>query len=262
MAEIYRVHLGILEEGELPTEISEIKDDWVNTIKGKRTKIITNLSRVVPDETAYNNVIVARSNDGYKEFIGEDHPDFDRIMLKRITKMPARASDYITNRNNAFTEGGDFEKGVDESSDAFINNLKVILRVVGDKDKIFGAIPKLNYALDGKKSILESLLTNGVDHAITTTDLKRFFVKKQFKTTVVSILNEALAYVVYALNANYDDTFIENNIAKVYNPLISAMINANTVNPDLDPTACQISVEKDATTGRWGVLFVEATPTS
>jgi len=74
------------------------------------------------------------------------------------------------------------------------------------------------------------------------------------------LVNEALAYVVYAIDAGYDDTWITNNIANVYNPMIAAMINANTVNPDLDATACAITIEKDTTTGRWGVKFVEATP--
>ena len=262
MAEIYEVHFGVLNLGELPSEVSEIGDDWETTFKGKRQKILTNLSRVVPDEASYKTVIVDRSNEGYKEFIGEDHPDFDRIMLKRLTKMPARASDYITNRNNAFAEGGDFEEGITRNKGAFLNNLKVILRVVGDKDKVYGAVPKLSYALDGKKKILESLLNDTYDHLITSTDLKRFFVKKSFKTTVVALVNEALAYVVYAIDAGYDDDWITNNIANVYNPLIGAMINANTVNSELDPANCKIEIVKDSTTGRWGVKLVEATPTT
>jgi len=260
MGEIYSVHFGVLNLGELPSEISEIGDDWETTFKGKRQKILTNLSRVVPDEATYKTVIVDRSNVGYEEFIGTDHPDYNKIMLKRKTKMPARAADYITNRNNAFAEGGAFELGIAQNKGAFMNNVKVILRVVGDKDKVYGAVPKLSYALDGKKAILESLLNDTYDHLITSTDLKRFFVKKSFKTSVVALVNEALAYVVYAIDAGYEDDWITANIANVYNPMIAAMINANTVNPDLDPANCSITIEKDATTGRWGVKLVEATP--
>ncbi len=260
MATIYEVHLGVLTLGELPTEVSEIGDDWETTFKGKRSKIITNLQRVIADESDYNEIIVNRSNAGYEQFIGTDHPDYNKIMLKRKTKMPARASDYITNRNNAFAEGGAFESGVTANKGAFMNNVKVILRVVGDKDKVYGAVPKLGIALDGKKSILEALLNDTYDHLITSTDLKRFFVKKSFKTTVVALVNEALAYTVYSIDAGYDDSWIQTNVADVYNPLIAAMINANTVNPDLDATACAITIEKDATTGRWGVKLVEATP--
>ena len=260
MAEIYNVHLGILNLGELPSEVSEIGDDWETTLKAKRQKIITNLQRVVPDEDAYKTVIVERSNEGYGQFISESHPSYDKIMLKRKIKMPARASDYITNRNNAFAEGGDFEAGVTESKGAFITNAKIILRVVGDKDKVYAPIAKLSYALDGKKALLESILNNTYDHLITSTELKTFFIKKQFKTSVVSLINEALAYVVYAIDAGFDDSWIQTNIADKYNPLIAAMINSNTVNSELDPTACSITIEKDTTTGRWGIKLVEATP--
>jgi len=260
MAEIYAVHFGVLNLGELPSEVSEIGDDWETTLKAKRAKIFTNLSRVVPDESAYNSVIVERSNEGYGQFISESHPSYDKIMLKRKIKMPARASDYITNRNAAFEEGGDFEAGVTESKGAFTTNVKVILRIVGDKDKVYGAIPKLSFALDGKKALLESILNDTYDHLITSTELKTFFVKKQYKTSVVSLINEALAYVVYAVDAGFDDSWIQSNIADKYNPLIAAMINANTVNSELDPATSSIIIEKDSTTGRWGVKLVEATP--
>ena len=136
----------------------------------------------------------------------------------------------------------------------------MILRIVGDKDKVYGAIPKLSFALDGKKALLEEILNDTYDHLITSTDLKRFFVKKQYKTSVVSLINEALAYVVYAVDAGYDDAWITSNIANVYNPLIAGMINANTVNSELDPANSSITIEKDSTTGRWGIKLVEATP--
>ena len=81
------MHFGVLNLGELPSEISEIGDDWETTFKAKRAKILTNLQRVVPDETAYKSVIVDRSNEGYASFISESHPDFNKIMLKRKTKQ-------------------------------------------------------------------------------------------------------------------------------------------------------------------------------
>jgi len=260
MATIYEVHFGVLNLGELPSEVSEIADDWETTFKSKRAKILTNLQRVVPDEASYRSKIVDRSNEGYSQFISTDHPDYNKIMLKRVVKMPARASDYITNRDAAFAEGANFEQGITQNKGAFMNNVKVILRIVGDKDKVYGAIPKLSFALDGKKELLEEILNDTYDHLITSTDLKRFFVKKQYKTSVVSLINEALAYVVYAIDAGYDDTWITSNIANVYNPLIAAMINANTVNSELDYSSCSITIEKDSTTGRWGIKLVEATP--
>jgi len=266
MAEIYQVHLGVLNLGELPSEISEIGDDWETTFKGKRSKIITNLSRVVPDETAYKDVIVNRSNEGYKEFIGTDHPDYNKIMLKRMTKMPARASDYITHRDQAFQEGGDFEAGITENKNAFMNNVKVILRVVGDKDKIWGAVAKLGLLLEGKKALFEEKLNSTFDHLITSTELKKFFVYKSFKATCVAIVNEALSYVVYAMDAGYDDTWIETNIANAYNPLLEKLCVSGIINEELAPydpstgAGSIIKIEKDSTTGRWGVLVREETP--
>ena len=112
MAVIYEVHLGLLAQSELPNTFDEVRDDWESTLKSKRQKIITNLQRVIPDEAAYTAKVKDRSNEGYAEFIGTDHPQFDEIMLKREIKMDLAKSRYITNRDNAFAEGGDFETGV------------------------------------------------------------------------------------------------------------------------------------------------------
>jgi len=262
MAEIYRVHFGILQEGELPSDISEIQTDWQNTFKGKASKIITNLQRVIPDESAYNDKIVDRGNAGYTDFLGSDHPRLNKILLKRKVKMPKAASDYLTNRDAAFEAGGAFETGVDGAATRFLNNLKVILRVVGDKDKIVGAVPKLTLALQGRASLLADLIDETRDHVVTSTELKEFFIDKKFVTPAVSLVNECLSYVVYATDSGYDDTWIETNIVTNYNTLLQAMVNASMVNSELDPTACAIEIKKDPTTGRWGVELVEATPSA
>ena len=260
MAEIYNVHLGILNLGELPSEVSEIGDDWEITFKGKREKILTNLQRVVPDEDAYKEIIVNRSNAGYAEFVSESHPDYNKIMLKRKVKMPARASDYITNRNNAFAEGGDFEEGITNSKNAFLNNVKIILRVVGDRDKIVGAIPKAKLVLLGKKALFDEVKSDTYDHIIKSTELKPFFKYRRTLATVVATLNYYLSYVVYAVDAGYDDTWIQDNIVNDANAELASYVNADLVNPDLDPANCKIEITKDTTTGRWGVHIVEATP--
>jgi len=259
MAEIYRVHFGILQEGELPSEISEIGGDWNASIKGKASKILANLQRVIPDESAYNSKIVDRGNAGYTDFLGPNHPRLNKILLKRKVKMPKAASDYLTNRDAAFEAGGAFESGVDGAATRFLNNLKVILRVVGDKDKIVGAVPKLTLALQGRASLLADLIDVTRDHEVTTTELKPFFIDKKFVTPAVSLVNECLSYVVYAIDSEYDDAWIETNIVTNYNTLLAAMVNASMVNSELDPTACAIEIKKDSTTGRWGVEVVEAT---
>jgi len=261
MGVIFEAHFGLLTAAELPAEISEIGDDWAGTLASKRQKVHTNLRRVIADEDDYLTKIVDRSNAGYEEFIGTDHPDYNEIMLKRAVKMPGSATDWINNVDSAFAEGGDFEANVTANKQKFLNKAKVILRVVGDSDKIYGPVQKLSIALDGKKSILDAMVDSNKDHVITEDTLKRFFVDKGFKTSVVKFVNQALSYVVYALDSGkYDDAWIETNIAAKYNNLLAAMVNANTVNSELDPANCSITIEKDATTGRWGVKLVEATP--
>jgi len=259
MTTIYEVHFGILNVGELPSEVSEVADDWETTFKGKRSKVLANLQRVIADESDYNEKIVNRSNSGYEDFLGSTHPRLNEIKLKRAVKMPARASDYITNRNAAFEEGGAFESGVTNNKSAFANNVKVTLRVVGDKDKIWGAVPKLRLCLAGKKSLLEEMLNDTYDHLITSTDLKAFFKSNRTIPAIVAVVNKALTMIAYAVDAGYDDVWITNNIANVYNTELANYVNANMVNADLDASACSITIEKDATTGRWGVKVVEAT---
>jgi len=263
MPTIYEIHLGIYYPGELPSTIAEIDNDWENTLKGKRSKIITNLQRRVPDTDTYKEVIVERSNLGYTDFIGSDHPRHDEIMLKRQIKMEASASDYIANRDAAFEEGGDFEVGVSRGKSKFSRGKEIILQVVGDKDKFIGAVPKLQLCLLGKKSVLEATIESGtVDNLITSDDLKPFFKADRYVASVVATVNKYLTQVAYALRAGWSDSDIENKIATKANNELSGYVNDKMLNPDLDPSACVIEIKKDVTTGRWGVRVVEATPTS
>jgi len=260
MAVIYEVHLGLLSQAEIPTDFDEVRDDWNTALKSKRQKILTNLQRTIPDEDSYLDKIVSRSNKGYGEFIGTGHERYDEIMVKREIKMTKAKSDYITNRNNAFTEGGAFDLGVDAQKEAFRRNAVVIWMVVGDRDKIYGAIPKLKYALRGKKSLLEDVLTTDKDHLVTDTELKPFFKYPRYIPSVVSVVNKWLSMVAYGVLAGWSDDDINTKIASKGNNELAGFVNSAMLNPDLDPANCKIELTKDATTGRWGVHFVEATP--
>jgi len=260
MAVIYEVHFGLLLQSEIPEDFAKVGDDWNSTLKSKRAKIIENLQRVVPDEDAYLSKIVDRSNKGYAEFIGTGHERYDEIMVKREIKMTKAKSDYITNRNNAFAEGGDFEKGVDANKEAFKRNAVVTWMVTGDRDKIYGAIPKLKYALRGKKALLEGVITSDKDHLITSTELKPFFKYPRYVPSVVASCNKWLTHVAYAVLAGWSDDDINNKIASKGNAELAGFINSSMLNPDLDPANCKLEIKKDATTGRWGIYFVEATP--
>jgi len=259
MATIYEVHLGILLASEIPADFDEVRDDWEKTAKAKREKIGTNLERVVPDEDTYLSVIVERSNAGYGEFIGTDHPRFDEISLKRELKMEKAKSDYITNRNNAFAEGGAFETGVTANKEKFRRNAIVTWMVTGDRDKIYGLVPKAKYILRGKKSLFDAV-KGTMDHVITQTELKPFFKYPRYVPSVVATINKWMTMVAYAILNEKDDSYIDTKIAQKGNDELAGYVNSAMLNSDLDPAGCSITIEKDATTGRWGVKIVEATP--
>jgi len=259
MGVIYDVHLGLLSEAELPTRFDEVRDDWETTLKSKRAKIITNLQAVIPDESAYVSKVVDRSNVAYSDFIRSDHPRYDEIMLKRQIKMEAAKSDYITNRDAAFAEGGRFETQVSARKDFFRRNAVIIWMVTGDRDKIYGAVPKAKYVLLGNKTLAEEVLTSA-DHLITSTELKPFFKYRRYVPSVVASINKWLTYVAYALKAGWSDADIDSKIATKANDELTGYVNDAMMNPDLDPTTSAITIEKDASTGRWGVRITEATP--
>ena len=259
MGVIYDVHLGLLSEAELPTRFDEVADDWMNTLKAKRAKIINNLKAVIPDEAAYISKIVDRSNTEYSNFIRSDHPRYDEIMLKRQIKMEAAKSDYITNRDAAFEEGGKFETQVTARKQFFRRNAVIIWMVTGDRDKIYGPTPKARYALEGKKAILEELITSA-DNLITNTELKPFFKYRRYVPSVVATINKWLTYIAYALKAGWSDADINNKIATKANDELMGYVNSAMMNPDLDPANSAIKIEKDASTGRWGIRITEATP--
>ena len=68
MATVFEGWFGAFKVEEIPDTFGEIKEDWANTFKGKRQKILTNLSRVINSEEDYLSKIVDRSNKEY-EFV-------------------------------------------------------------------------------------------------------------------------------------------------------------------------------------------------
>ena len=257
MGTVFEGWFGAFKVEEIPSTFQAIADDWANTFKGKRQKIIDNLSRVINSEEVYLSKIVDRSNKEYESYINPNREDKDDIMIKRKVKMALGKNDYFTNRESAFQEGGDFEKGIDQAKDKFYENVLRILICTGDKDKAWSAIPKVRYALLGKDDLLSEVLDS--KDSVTGTP-QRYFkasIVRNILPAVISVCNRGLYVAVMADEAGMTQGEIEAIVAK-YNSKL-AEFNA-LIDDALDPNNSKIEIAFNSSLNRWCVHIVEATP--
>ena len=257
MGTVFEGWFGAFKLEEIPTTFQEIADDWATTFKGKRQKIITNLSRVINSEEDYLTKIVDRSNKEYEAYINPAREDKDDIIIIRKIKMRLGKDDYFTNRESAFSEGGDFEKGIDQNKGKFYENVLRMLICVGDKDKAWSAIPKVRYALLGKADLLEEVKDS--KDSVTGTP-QRYFkasIVRNILPAVISVCNRGLYVAVMAQEAGLTQDEINSLIAK-YNSRL-AEFNA-LIDDALDPNTSKIEIAFNDSLNRWCVHIVEATP--
>ena len=248
MGVVFSGRFPVLEETELPSGmVDTIGTDWHDSIKRKREKIITNLKTRIPDEDTYKKVIADAGYSRIIEVFNPNFPKYRRLLRKYRAKTYRGADDYLKNREEAFKEGGRFEEGVYRNLTKYKENMTLIWRFVGDKDKVFGCVPKTIMALAGKKKALENVL---LDIDTVSGEPVPVFKPEHESRTLPAIENamvEGLNVILLSREAGLDiDALISD-----YNAILDAYVkNTAFVRDNIDTANTFVHLGYDSATGR------------
>jgi len=253
---------------ELPEGFdTKIATDWKDILIAKRDKILERIKTVIPDEAAY---LERLADVAITEFEGVLNPNYyktERALRKYKIKVKRGGKAYLSNVESAFAEGGRFEQGVTANVDKFIANALYAWRFVGDKDKVWGCVPMMAFALEGKGKVLEKVKKGG--DSISGTP-KPMFKVEHVSRIVPALTNVAVEGLVMArmgkeagedIDAILNDynAIIEAYIRK-YDEATGTYVASDFLNPELDPNGTYVKLEYDATADRLRIHVVESTP--
>lgn len=144
---------------EFPSDLlDKISQDWEDILLAKRTKIHERIKDVIPDADAYKSRLCEPAIEGFANVLNPDFYKYNRAIMKYKIKIVRGANAYINNIQAAFSEGGNFEEGVKANKEKYKSNVTYTIRFTGDKNKIFGCVPKMALACQGKHAILSKVL--------------------------------------------------------------------------------------------------------
>jgi len=248
MAVVFSARFPVLEETEFPADMKDkITTDWHDSLKRKREKILENLITRIPDEATYKKVI---ADVGYSRIIkvfNPNYPKYKRILRKYRSKTYKGADDWLKNVPEAFKAGGRFEEGIYTNLEKYKENMALIWRFVGDKDKICGPVPKTILALAGKAKALENVLLD-ID-TVSGTPVPVFKPEHESRELPIidNILIEALNVILLSREAGLDISGLMSD----YNSLLDAYVkNTAFVRDNIDTTNTFVHIGFDDVTGR------------
>jgi len=248
MAVVFTGRFPVLEDTELPTDMKDkITTDWHDSLKRKREKILENLTTRIPDEDTYKKVIADVGYSRIIEVFNPNYPKYKRILRKYRAKTYKGADDWIKNVPEAFKEGGRFEEGIYANIDKYKDNMGMIWRFVGDKDKIFGPVPKAILALAGKAKALENVIMD-ID-TVSGSPVPVFKPEHESRVLPVvdNILIEALNVIMLSREAGLDISGLISD----YNALLDAYVkNATFARDNIDTANTFCHIAYDDVTGR------------
>ena len=253
---------------ELPEGFdTKIATDWQDILIAKRDKIKERIQTVIPDEATYQERLADVAITEFTDVLNPNYYKTERALRKYRIKVKRGGKSYIDNVASAFAEGGRFEQGVANNINKFKANAMYAWRFVGDKDKIWGCVPMLAFALKGKGKVLEKIKKGG--DSISGTPKPMFKVEHVSRVVpaLVNVATEGLVMARMGKEAGEDVTSILND----YNAIIEAYIRkydegtgtytaSDFLNPELDPSGTYVKLEYDSTADRLKIHVVESTP--
>lgn len=259
MAVVFEGVFGEIKPTELPEGIdTDIAQDWYDILTAKRDKIATRLSEVIPDEAAYQSRIAEVGEAEFTDVLNPNYYKTERALRKYRIKVKRGGSAWLNNVASAFAEGGRFENGVAANKDKFKANVLYTLRFTGDKNKVWGCVPKAIFAISGKAKVLEKV--KGSYDSLTGTPVRMFKVTHLSRITaaLANIFTEGLVMARMGIEAGetVDDILTD------YNTIIADYVTSTFLDTTLDPTNSSITLEYDSVADRLKIHVVQATPES
>jgi len=120
-----------------------IGDEWKNTLTSMRDIILKAIKQRIPNADAYKAIMINVALPKLEQVFNPDYPKYKKIINKFKAKQLGAYTDYISGVENAYVEGGVFEKRVAQRESAFETRVKAVLKVVGARPLGFGPAPKI-----------------------------------------------------------------------------------------------------------------------
>ena len=257
MAVVFEGTFGEWKPDELPEGINtEVANDWEDILKAKRSKILSRLQEVIPDEAAYQSRVAEVATEEFSNVLNPNYPKTARALRKFKIKVRKGGSAFLSNVESAFAEGGRFDTGVTANKQKFINNILYTLRFTGDMNKVWGCVPKAIKAIEGKGKVLEKI--KGTVDSITGDPVPMFKVTHlpRIKALLANVFTEGLVMARMGKEAGEDvDTILSE-----YNAIIADYVSATFLDESLDPSTSLIELKYDSVADRLSIHVIEATP--
>ena len=268
MPVVFDAKFGEIKPTELPAGINtDIGQDWYDILIAKRDKILARLQEVIPDESAYISRIAEVAEAEFSNVLNPNYYKTERALRKFRIKVKKGGSAWLNNVASAFAVGGRFEEGVSANRTKFENNVLYVLRFTGDKNKVWGCVPKAAFSMKGKAKILEKI-TGTVD-SVTGSPVRMF--KPEHLSRIVAALENVIVEGLVMARMGQEAGEDVNAILSDYNAIIDSYVRSYdaatgtyTASPfldtSLDPANTYIQLEYDSVADRLFVHVVQATP--
>jgi len=234
---------------------SQIVDEWEQTLKGERARILSNVFAQIPSEPAFIAKIADPASAAYEDYVNPEHPKSITAILKHKMKLRTAYNDWKSALEAALSEGGTFETNVTAKKEKW-RNVRYALSAIGEKSLMgLGAITKAVGVMTGDKKITAYM---GTDDSLTGTPTNVF--KLEFARYVKPILVAkgvfASAYAFLADDAN--DTATRNSIISSVNSDFATLLNVFK-RDDLTFSTLSLTLSYDESTDTINVSAVAET---
>ncbi len=268
MPVVFDAKFGEIKPTELPTGLdTDIATDWYDILIAKRDKILARLQEVIPDESAYLSRIAEVAEAEFSNVLNPNYYKTERALRKFKIKVKKGGSAWLNNVASAFAVGGRFEEGVNAGKNKFITNAMYVWRFTGDKNKVWGCVPKAAFAMKGKAKIIEKI--KGTYDSITGSPVSMF--KPEHASRVIAALENVIVEGLVMARMGIEAGETVDAILTDYNTIIEAYIRkydaatgtytaSDFLNTNLDPNNTYVALEYDSVADRLFVHVVQATP--
>ena len=267
MAVVFEAKLYEIKPEELPADtITNIANQWESRLIGMRDEIYNRLKEVIADADAYRKVIGIPASEQFANVLNPNYYKTQSALLKFKVKVLKGAESWLKNTEEAFKEGGRFENGVKGNKTKFMENVKYTIRFVGDKNKVYGCVPKAILCMEGKGAILDRVKSAVDEITGKPVVMFKFAHLPRITASLTNVLVEGLVIGRMSIEAGED----VNAILNTYNAVIEEYVRTYDeatdtykpsifLNPNLDPNNTFIKLDYNADTDRLFIHVKQAT---
>ena len=264
---VFEAKLYEIKPEELPSDtITNIANQWESRLIGMRDEIYNRLKEVIKDTDTYKKVIGIPAYEQFANVLNPNYYKTQSALLKFKVKVLKGADSWLANVENAFKEGGRFENGVKGNKTKFMENVKYTLRFVGDKNKVYGCVPKAILCVEGKGAVLDRVKSAVDEITGKPVVMFKFAHLPRITASLTNVLIEGLIIGRMGIEAGEDVNAILDSYNKTIEDYVRTYDEATGtykpsvfLNPNLNPNDTFIKLDYNADTDRLFIHIKQST---